>query len=272
MLKANSLAALNKILGKDFKTDDSIVKYMTASNNKTDVALAIFETKEPVILDILTMPSNKIVIASAGAGKTTEIVREALALCPKKSAVVTFTLNNVEEIRSKFFEINGCVPPEVTVYPWFTFMLHEMARPYQGIVHVPRITSVHLINGASTQYIKKADIKKYYFNKSNEIYSDKLSDFRSFCEKESGGAVLNRLKDMYAHILIDEVQDLAGFDIDILEALLSSPIEITLVGDIRQSTFRTNYSHKNKGFVGRGLLNKIDGWEKKGLCKLSYLT
>ena len=48
MLKSNSLKMLNKILRKEFKTDADIISYMTASNNKTDVALAIFETGEPV--------------------------------------------------------------------------------------------------------------------------------------------------------------------------------------------------------------------------------
>ena len=40
----------------------------------------------------------------------------------------------------------------------------------------------------------------------------------------------------------------------------------------RQSTFRTNYSRKNKAFIGRGLLTKIDAWEKKKLCKLEYMA
>ena len=48
ILKANNLAMLNKILRREFDTDADIIHYMTASNNKTDVALAIFETREPI--------------------------------------------------------------------------------------------------------------------------------------------------------------------------------------------------------------------------------
>lgn len=215
------------------------------------------------------MPSNRIIIASAGAGKTTEIITQALAMRPKKCAIITFTLNNVEEIKSKFFEVNGCIPPEVRIYPWFSFMLYETIRPYQGVVHTQRISSVHLLNGTSP-IAKKTDIKKYYFNKSNEVYSDKLGAFALLCEEKTNGLVIKRLNDMFDHIFIDELQDLAGHDIDVIEKLLASPIHLTLVGDIRQSTFRTNYSKKNKAFIGRGLLAKIAAWEKSGFCKLEY--
>ena len=46
MLKANGRDALNNIFGKDFKTDDELLKYM--HDNKTECALAIFDTKEQV--------------------------------------------------------------------------------------------------------------------------------------------------------------------------------------------------------------------------------
>ena len=218
------------------------------------------------------MPSNKVVIASAGAGKTTEIVTMALACRPKKSAIVTFTNNNVEEIRRKCIEINGCIPPEITIYPWYTFVLHEMARPYQGSVYSPRIASVQLVNGTSTRYAKKTDIQTYFFNKNHDVYSDKLSDFALLCEKSSNGAMMKRVGDMFDRIFIDEVQDLAGFDIDLLDTLLRSRIQVTLVGDVRQSTFRTNYARKNKKFVGRGLLERIEAWKNARLCDVSYLA
>jgi DNA helicase-2/ATP-dependent DNA helicase PcrA len=218
------------------------------------------------------MLSNKIIIASAGAGKTTEIINLALAARPKKSAIVTFTLNNLDEIHKKFFEVNGCVPPEVTIYPWYTFMLHELVRPFQGAVYEKRIASVAMINGASARGVARSRIPEFYLNKAGDIYSDKLSDFALLCEARSNGRVLRRLADMFDCVFIDEVQDLAGFDIEMLESLLGSPIALTLVGDVRQATFRTNYSRKNKAFIGRGLLKKIDAWKRAGLCDVSFMA
>ncbi|WOH80663.1 hypothetical protein RX327_33735 [Bradyrhizobium sp. BEA-2-5] len=77
---------------------------------------------------------------------------------------------------------------------------------------------------------------------------------------------------MFAHILVDEVQNLAGFDIDVLELLLRSTIAMSLVGDIRQSTYRTSYATKNKKFCGRGFVLKAGAWQKAGLCEVTYMA
>lgn len=218
------------------------------------------------------MPSNKIVFASAGAGKTTEIVAQALAMRPNRVAITTYTHKNVDEIKRKIIEQNRCIPPEITIYPWYTFVLHELARPYQGCIHKSRITSVFFAKGATRTYVKKTNIAKYYFNSSGEIFSDRLGDFALQCNSASFGKVMRRICDMYSHIFIDEVQDLAGFDIDILELLLRSPIDLTLVGDIRQSTYRTSYAAKNKKFSGRGFIEKAESWKQSGLCEITYLA
>ena len=164
------------------------------------------------------------------------------------------------------------MPPEITVYPWYTFVLHEMARPYQGYVHAERIDGVHFAKGATKTYVPKTDVARYYFDHKNYVYSDRLGDFALLCDTASGGKVIKRLKDMYAHIFVDEVQDLAGFDIDVLELLLRSPIGMTQVGDVRQSTFRTSYSPKNKKFCGQGFVTKAEAWRKAGLCEVNFLA
>lgn len=46
ILRANSLQKINKILGKNFKTEDKLLNHMY--NNKTDCALAFFETSEEI--------------------------------------------------------------------------------------------------------------------------------------------------------------------------------------------------------------------------------
>jgi ABC-type multidrug transport system ATPase subunit len=48
MLKANDLDVLNRILGKEFRDADALIKYMTTPANKTDVALKLFDTPEKI--------------------------------------------------------------------------------------------------------------------------------------------------------------------------------------------------------------------------------
>jgi ATP-dependent DNA helicase UvrD/PcrA len=217
-------------------------------------------------------PSNSIIFASAGAGKTTEIVNNALAMRPSRTAIATFTLKNVDEITRKLIEVNGCVPPEITIYPWYTFVLHEMVRPYQGYVHAERVAGVHFAKGATRTYVKKKEVGRYYCDQENQAYSDRLADFALLCNRASGGKVLRRLHDMFSHIFVDEVQDLAAYDIDVLELLVRSPIGVTAVGDIRQATFRTSNASKNKQYFGRGLIQKAEEWKGEGLCDVDYLA
>jgi ABC-type multidrug transport system ATPase subunit len=48
MLKANSLSVINEILGTAYGTDAELIAFMTKSGNKTDVALALFDTTESI--------------------------------------------------------------------------------------------------------------------------------------------------------------------------------------------------------------------------------
>ena len=70
-----------------------------------------------------------------------------------------------------------------------------------------------------------------------KIYSDKIAKFACRCDERSNGAVISRLSKIYTHIFIDEVQDLAGYDLEFLDKLFLSPLEILLVGDPRQKNF-----------------------------------
>ena len=53
---------------------------------------------------------------------------------------------------------------------------------------------------------------------------------------------------IYSHIFIDEVQDLAGYDLELLKLLFKASANTLLVGDPRQGTYSTNSSRKNKQF------------------------
>ena len=107
---------------------------------------------------------NKVRIAAAGAGKTSRIAREAITVDPSERVLITtFTLNNVSEIKSAICRENGIQPTNITVLPWFTFVLHELARPYQNHFFRPRrIKSLNLVNGRSDRYAPKADKDRYF--------------------------------------------------------------------------------------------------------------
>lgn len=213
---------------------------------------------------------NEIIIAAAGGGKTTRIVKRA-AVDPRRAALVTYTTNNVQELRNRFYEVGPVVPAHVEVWSWYRFLLHELVRPYQLSLVKRRIDGLHYVEGQSARYAKKSDISRYFLSGGGRlIYSDKISEFVLQVNAASKGAVLARLAQRFEVIYIDEIQDMAGWDLDLLELLLRSPIDIVLVGDHRQATFRTNNSPKNKAFAGVKVIDKFRAWDRAKLGGLVF--
>lgn len=221
----------------------------------------------------MTQSMNKIIIASAGSGKTTSIVTDSLANSYQKILIVTYTNNNLFEIENKFYENNGFIPENVTILTWFGFLLCHFVRPYQSLVYDKRrIESINFVSGRSTQSIRKDNTEKYFLDEDAKIYTDKISEFGLKCNEKSKGQVLVRVENLYEHLYVDEVQDLAGYDIEILETLLDSQVDITLVGDHRQATYSTNQSSKNKKYSGANIIDKFEEWEQKNKCTIVNLN
>ncbi len=75
------------------------------------------------------------------------------------------------------------------------------------------------------------------------------------CNERSGGAVIDRLIRVFPHVFIDEVQDLAGYDLDILEALARSRVRLLMVGDPRQVTYLTHNERRLAKYADGGIAN-----------------
>lgn len=189
---------------------------------------------------------NKIIIAAAGSGKTTYIVNEAIRNKEKHILITTYTDANTEEIKRKFFNECGYIPKNVSIQPWFTFLLNHCVRPYQGKLHQFWIPNIYLVNGQSAQFIAEKNVSHHYFDKDGRIYSDKIAKFACRCNEKSKGMMIYRLSKIYDAVYLDETQDLSGWDLELLYLLFLSDLEILCVGDPRQSTLRTNNSSKNK--------------------------
>lgn len=221
------------------------------------------------------MPSseNRVVIACAGSGKTTRLVKESLAGRDRRIAFVTYTNNNIRGIVTKFGELNSGVPSHVDVVTWFGFLLRECARPYQRSRFAEkRIESLLFVNGHSAKGIAETDTKRHYFANGELIYSDKIAKFVVKCEEKSHQRVTARLRQVYTDIFIDEFQDLAGWDLELIKMLLQSGVRITLVGDPRQHIYSTNPSPKNKPYLGIKVVQLVQEWEQGGLCIVESMS
>jgi superfamily I DNA/RNA helicase len=211
------------------------------------------------------MGKNKLIIAAAGSGKTTVLVNEALKIKNEQVLITTYTQANDLEIRKKIIEINQTIPENITVQTWFSFLLQHGAKPFQGCLFEKRINGLILVNTQSgLKYISKGiphyyseenEFEDHYFTKNHKIYSDKLSKFVFRCNSKTEGNVIDRISRIYSYLFIDEVQDLAGYDLELLKLFFKSSCNNLLVGDPRQATYSTNSAPKNKKFKKSAILD-----------------
>lgn len=220
--------------------------------------------------------SKKILIAGAGSGKTTYLINEALKISKEKKVLITtYTVEAEENLREKLLLKNGFIPDNIDIQSWFSFLIQHGIRPYQNLIFREldknKLKGLHFVQSKSGIKYKssrgsvyyKDDKFNCYFDKNYRIYSDKVSKLTIKSNKDTGGKVLARLKKIYDYIFIDELQDMAGFDLEIIKELLKGDHNFIGVGDPRQTTYRTHYSTKNKNYRGEKILDFFTKLPKK---------
>ena len=215
---------------------------------------------------------SKLVVAGAGSGKTTWLVKQALKIKDAKVLITTFTEANEQGIVDIFYKIIGCIPANITVMTWFSFLLKHGVRPYQSAIYDNDITGLLLVNTKSgfrfknrdgrPIYYGEKDIEPFYFSAGRKIYSDKIAKFVVSANKIKKGLVINRLKRIFANIFIDEVQDLAGYDLEIIRLLSDAGIKLLLVGDPRQVTYHTHDERKYKKYSDGRIVEFVNDYCK----------
>lgn len=201
---------------------------------------------------------NQLIVASAGSGKTRTLIEKALAFTNGKVLITTFTNANEEEIKERIYQKCGCIPSHILVQSWWSFLLEHGARPYQGGLYEKDIGGICIVEGRSglkirlpkfpIYYSEEKEFEKFYFSPSSDIYYDKISKFVIRCNKNSKGNVFKRIEKCFQLILIDEIQDFSGYDLEVLKNFFAMKSEIVLVGDPRQGTYSTSNSAKHKKF------------------------
>ncbi|MGN7936032.1 RNA helicase [Pseudomonas sp. AF76] len=205
---------------------------------------------------------NELWIAGAGSGKTHKIITDAIEVIKGggRVLVVTYTTNNQAELRSRFVELNGSSSENFVVKGLFSFYLEDMVRPYQSEVFPVRITTIsftennpHLIPG-TTYYIEGRSEKSedgtinplhYLTPCKTKAYSGLLAKLATLIAKLSKDAPAKRLKEIYQRVFFDEVQDLVGWDYDVIKSLNKVMVDsICCVGDFRQTIYTTTFGHK----------------------------
>lgn len=137
---------------------------------------------------------SSLIIAAAGAGKTTFLVNQALKIS-ENILITTYTDVNEQSIREKFYEAHGCIPANVTIMPWFSFLIKHGIRPYQNYLIKSRVSGVILVNKADQNLLKLKDSnEKKYVTPSGKVYSNMIAKLPCKLDDLSNGCVFRRMQ------------------------------------------------------------------------------
>ena len=186
---------------------------------------------------------KKVIFAVAGSGKTTYIIDQ---LClDKRSLIVTYTTNNIKNLKSGILEKFNHFPENITLLSYFTFLYTFCYRPFLSKKF--RTKGINY-KGNPHRYISQTE-EKYFFDDQRRIYSNRIAKFLELQNVLSNAN--SRLSKYFDNLFIDEVQDLAGHDFNFLKSICKTNINITAVGDFYQHTFDTS----RDGNVNKNLHN-----------------
>lgn len=217
---------------------------------------------------------NTVRLAAAGAGKTWKICNEAISAAhccedAKNILIVTYTNKGVDSIHKELELQNmGVIPPKIRIMSWYQFLLKELIRPYQTfIAGINEVRSFDYSLEHSRNFAKSGTKCRYITGASN-VRSEEASNLVMLLNQKSNGLVFSRLGKIYAQIFIDEIQDMAGRDLDLLSAIFQTEIHVTCVGDNKQATFQTHTTRANKKMSGANIFDFFAEAEKQGVVKI----
>lgn len=224
---------------------------------------------------------NRGILACAGAGKTYTICSDALS-SEGRSLLITYTNKGRTSIEKQTLELNNEVPTDkVNVETWFGFLLKEIIRPYQSIYFKalksgsPVVINYFQSIDFSTTYGRFNKYKKgtfqYFWSKGRMLRHNETVVLANVLFELAGDKIIRRLEQQYSTIFFDEVQDLTGTDMDILRHLIDSRIDVVMVGDPKQFTYRTHEEHKkNSAISGVNIDKFFKILEQKGKLQVQY--
>lgn len=217
---------------------------------------------------------NTATLAVAGSRKTQSIV-DACSKGPsgRRRLVLTYTLTGQRDLERRLRAAcdPSCLPD---VSGWYAFLMHHWVRPFLPLKYPGRRLTGLNFDGKPATNDKGIVIAKgvdRHLDSDSRAYKRFLSKLAVDVAESAGGTVITRLQRMYDEIYVDEVQDMTGYDLDILEQLLKSTSVIHLVGDIRQSVFDTNpQDPRLPQFRGLKMLDWFKQQEQAGRLLLGY--
>lgn len=198
---------------------------------------------------------KRVVFAVAGSGKTTLILSK-LNL-DRKALIVTYTVNNVENLREGIIRKFGYFPPNIKLLSYFNFLYGFCFRPFLGFHYRARGINWN----SNPNHYAKDDSR--YIDSNKRLYSNRIAKLLE--KHEIINDVRNRLSKYYQDVYLDEVQDFGGHDFNFIKSITSAKVNFLFVGDFYQHTFDTSRDGSVNKFLHKDYSNYIKLFKSMGL-------
>lgn len=182
---------------------------------------------------------NRLTLAVAGSRKTQGLVEACKAADPtERILVLTYTSTNQHELAARLDRLAGD-HPHIEVAGWFSFLLQNFVHPFLPLQFPGRRVEGFDFDSPPQTYAAAGSWQRYV-NEKGEVRRVHLPELAVQINQAGDGVCVNRLERVYDRIMIDEVQDLCGYDLEVLHLLMGSTVNLEMVGDIRQAVLATN--------------------------------
>jgi len=216
---------------------------------------------------------KKLVCAVAGSGKTTSIIDRVAR--GGRCHIITYTNENVHSLRSSLEERFGRIPDNVTLQSYFSFLYSYCFRPFFSYDLNDR-SYLWEAPGPATRRFRKSELG-HYMTRNRYLYANRVA--KMIIEYGAVPKVIQRLEKFCDTFMVDEVQDFAANDFNLLLEIINADIDVLLVGDFYQHTFDTSKDgntrqnlHKRgidpflKEFAEQGIQIDVDSLSKSYRC------
>lgn len=178
---------------------------------------------------------KRVVFAVAGSGKTSSIIDSLTA--DSRCLIVTYTENNTRHLKNRVIDKFGEIPVGIRIYSYFTFLYSFCFRPLCG--YELKTKGINF-NFPLPQYAQRSrkNTREHYIDKSGRLYANRIA--KLLIEFDVIPDLIQRIEKFYDSVFIDEVQDFAANDFNLICALAIANVEMRLVGDFYQHTFDTS--------------------------------
>ena len=150
-------------------------------------------------------------------------------------------------------------PENIKVLKYFQFIYSFCFKPFCGLNMKARGICFDYPD-EQTRY--HSGTAAYYKTKAGRLFSNRIA---RFCKNHCADSIKNRLDKYYDFFLIDEIQDIAGHDFNLLLSIIPNKCNILFVGDFFQHTYDTS----NDGNVNKNLYNDykkyLKHWKNAGV-------